>query len=145
MWLSTDHEKYDSRTAGDGENNTDLSPIHLLILRDIGDRSLGANSRKTDWRGGSQRTSPSCCDRAGRKKSKQVELSEQCCRIAPKKEGTDRQKDDFSYHLSDAFLSRWLWRFGVAHNSIVRCGEHRQAAGVSAEAMTWVPPNTSWF
>jgi Arm domain-containing DNA-binding protein len=36
MWLSTDHEKYDSRTARDGENNTDLSPIHLLILRGIG-------------------------------------------------------------------------------------------------------------
>jgi hypothetical protein len=45
-----------------------------------------------------------------------VELSKQCCRITPKKEGTDRQKDDFSYHLSDAFLGRRLWRFGAAHN-----------------------------
>ena len=48
-----------------------------------------------------------------------MELSKQCCRIAPKKEGTDRQKDDFSYHLSDAFLSRRLWRFGAAHNIIM--------------------------
>jgi hypothetical protein len=48
-----------------------------------------------------------------------VYLSEKCCRIAPKKEGTDRQKDDFSYHLSDWFLSRLFWRFGAVHNIIV--------------------------
>ena len=48
-----------------------------------------------------------------------MQLSEQCCRIAPKQEGTDRQKDDFSYRLSDAFLSRRLWRLGVAHSIIM--------------------------
>jgi len=40
-------------------------------------------------------------------------------RITPKKEGTERQNDDFSYHLSDAFLNRRLWRFGAAHNIIM--------------------------
>ena len=49
-----------------------------------------------------------------------MQLSEQCCRIAPKQEGTDRQKDDFSYRLSDAFLGRLLWRLGVAHKIIMR-------------------------
>jgi len=48
-----------------------------------------------------------------------VELSKQCCRIAPKNEGRDRQKDDFSYHLSDTFLDRLLWLFGVAHRIIM--------------------------
>jgi hypothetical protein len=48
-----------------------------------------------------------------------VQLSEKCRRIAPKKEGTDRQKDDFSYHLSDAFLGRLLWRFGATHRIIM--------------------------
>jgi hypothetical protein len=57
MWLPIDHEKYDSRKARDGEKNTDLSPLHLLIVRDIGGRLLGANGRKTDWRGGLRRIS----------------------------------------------------------------------------------------
>jgi len=48
-----------------------------------------------------------------------VQLSEQCCRIAPKQEGTERQKEDFSYHPPDAFLlGRRLWLFGAVHNII---------------------------
>jgi hypothetical protein len=38
---------------------------------------------------------------------------------SPKEGGTERQKDDFSYHLSDALLNRRLWRFGVAHRIIM--------------------------
>jgi hypothetical protein len=48
MWLPIDHEKYDSRKARDGEKNSDLFPLHLLIVRDIAGPLLGANSRKTD-------------------------------------------------------------------------------------------------
>jgi hypothetical protein len=60
MRLSVNHEKHDCRKARDSEKDTDLSPNHLFILRDIGVGLRGTNSRKTDWRGGLPATSPSC-------------------------------------------------------------------------------------
>jgi hypothetical protein len=59
MWLSIHHEKRDSRKACDSEKDTDLSPVHIYYRTRCRGRLRGANSRKTDWRGGSQRTSPS--------------------------------------------------------------------------------------
>jgi hypothetical protein len=35
MWLPIHHEKHDRRKARDGEKDTDLSPIHRPIVRDI--------------------------------------------------------------------------------------------------------------
>ncbi len=52
MWLPVDYEKYDSRKARDSEKDTDLSPKHRPIVRDIGGQLLGANRRATDWRDG---------------------------------------------------------------------------------------------
>jgi len=52
MWLPIDYKKYDGRKARDGEKDTDLSPKHRRIVRDIGGQLLGANRRTTDWRDG---------------------------------------------------------------------------------------------
>jgi len=35
MWLPIHHEKHDRRKARDGEKDTDLSPIHRPIVRNI--------------------------------------------------------------------------------------------------------------
>jgi hypothetical protein len=60
MWLPIHHEKYDSRKGRDAEQDTDLCPIHPPTVRNIEGLLLGANRRKTDWRGGSQSISRSC-------------------------------------------------------------------------------------